>query len=401
LLFAIASAIRLLSLNKRGQTCQTVLLARTQLLNGQTQRENKCLRATKKPEVTLLDQLLAGQLNLQQASQCVLDAAYHGLQQFCDIPAGYRHCELGTASIPIDALPLEALEELLAKPPAKIVNPHKPHREFIELCHLFFEGDPLVCKAGDPFQPMVGASLFGPPGTGKTHLMAAFAKILKLRLDQKLEEYRRKIAAFIAGEYAKFKEDYGRSFVTGVEGVRQYTVTMEDAGEGEQKSPNITLEERKDPATRFADQLQKFMEALRQLSHQPTDVLYLGFTQLCDLYADGRKVAIQALESARLVFVDDVNPEHDPARAELVHRLIERRYEIGRPGTFITTNLTTEQLGGGDPAAAKRLLSRVGATLMEINFDGCIDWRLEVQSRRKKLIAEKIAKRLKTRETPS
>ena len=39
---------------------------------------------------------------------------------------------------------------------------------------MILEGDPCVCENGDPLRPTLGAYLVGPPGAGKTHIMAAF-----------------------------------------------------------------------------------------------------------------------------------------------------------------------------------------------------------------------------------
>ena len=54
---------------------------------------------------------------------------------------------------------------------------------------------------------------------------------------------------------------------------------------------------------------------------------------------------MDALETARVVFIDDIHPQGDPAQVQIVLHLLERRYELGRAGTSLTTNLQTSQLG--------------------------------------------------------
>ena len=75
---------------------------------------------------------------------------------------------------------------MIENPLGAIVNPTCVHREALEFFRKILAGDPLVCAKGDPLRPTVGAYLVGPPGVGKTHLMAAFGLRIKQQLDQEL-----------------------------------------------------------------------------------------------------------------------------------------------------------------------------------------------------------------------
>ena len=74
----------------------------------------------------------------------------------------------------------------------------------------------------------------------------------------------------------------------------------------------------------------------------------------------------------------------------MIQQLIERRYELNRPGTFLTTNLTAEELGAGDRTIAQRLLSRCRENFIKFNFSECTDWRMAVKARRIQWIEKAI-----------
>ena len=125
-------------------------------------------------------------------------------------------------------------------------------------------------------------------------------------------------------------------------------------------------------------------------------MLYLGFANLFDeLQQDQDRHAkvFAALAGARIVFIDDIHPKGDPDRLRVIQQLIERRYELNRPGTFLTTNLTAEELGDGDRTIAQRLLSRCSENFINFNFNHCTDWRMAVKSRRIKLVEQSIKDR--------
>ena len=102
----------------------------------------------------------------------------------------------------------------------------------------------------------------------------------------------------------------------------------------------------------------------------------------------------QAIDNARIVFIDDIHPQGDMEQVQIVLHLLERRYEMGRPGTFLTTNLDTVDLGGGDEMLGKRLTSRCAETLLTFDFSDCQDWRTHMKSRRINIIEQELQRRV-------
>jgi hypothetical protein len=92
--------------------------------------------------------------------------------------------------------------------------------------------------------------------------------------------------------------------------------------------------------------------------------------------------------------VDDIHPQGDIEQVHIVLHLLERRYELGRAGTFLTTNLDTTALGGGDQMLGQRLTSRCAETLVTFDFEGCDDWHTKIKSQRIRLIESAIDSRV-------
>ncbi len=140
---------------------------------------------------SVLDRIEAGLLSREQFESEVTNQVYSGLHRYCEIPDGYQHCDLATRVLALDSLSDEDLRALLRSPPAEIINPHPSHIKAIELFSLLLSGEAIVCEGGDPLNPNVGAYLYGPPGSGKTHVMAAYGRQVKELLDDKLEHVKR------------------------------------------------------------------------------------------------------------------------------------------------------------------------------------------------------------------
>jgi len=355
-----------------------------------------------------LDRLLAGQASAAGIAREIITAARAGLEQFCDIPAGYRHCQLEQTTRNLDDLSEAETRELIEHPPGAIVNPTRVHLEAIEFFRKILAGDPLVCDDRDALRPTLGAYLVGPPGVGKTHIMAAFGLRIKQQLDNELADMESKAGRLIGQIYETTlyqQADWARQPVTddnrwALAAPTPVAATKAQTPEAVLKlamQADVPLKKLLPPEQRFAAAMQYLQHWVRDYPYQPTDMLYLGFE---DLFAelqqdkDRRAKVFAALEGARIVFIDDIHPKGDPDRLQVIQQLIERRYELDRPGTFLTTNLTTEELGAGDRMIAQRLLSRCSENLIKFNFTGCTDWRMAVKARRIKLIEKTISDRL-------
>ena len=336
---------------------------------------------------SLLDKIEAGTITAAEFEAAVIDQVYAGMQQYCEIPAAYRHCELTTPGLEIDQLGEQELRGLLRSRPAEIINPSPAHIKAIEFFSMLLEGDNAVCDGGDPLAPTVGAYLYGPPGTGKTHIMATYGRSLRELLDRRLRHV-----------HEGFGEILQAAF-------KQYTLRM--VGESRATEDNVgytTLtdrghdyENRSAPADEFWEVIGDFQRRLTSYRYQPTDLIYIGFKELVEVVRGARKEAMTALETARIVFIDDIHPQGDPAQVQIVLHLLERRYELGRAGTFLTTNLETRELGGGDEMLGRRLLSRCAETLLTIDFSDCQDWRQTVKARRSGLVDRELERRIANR----
>ena len=284
---------------------------------------------------TLLDKIEAGTITATEFEAAVIDQVYAGMQQYCEIPEAYQHCELTSRQLDIESLPEQELRGLLRSRPAEIVNTGDAHIRAIEFFSMLLEGYNAVCDGGDPLAPTVGGYLYGPPGTGKTHLMAAYGRRLREELEQKLHHV-----------HENFGDVLQRVF-------RQYTlrsVQESRATEGEVGYTTLTsqghdYEKRSAPADEFWEAISDFQMRLAGYRYQPTDLIYIGFKELVEVVRGARRAAMDALETARVVFIDDIHPQGDPAQVQIVLHLLERRYELGRAGTSLTTNLQTSQLG--------------------------------------------------------
>jgi len=361
--------------------------------------------------VSALDRMLAGQASAAVIAREIITEARASLEQFCDIPAGYQHCQLAPTTCNLDAISEVEMRALIENPPGTIVNPTRVHLEAIEFFRKILAGDPLVCENQDALRPTLGAYLVGPPGVGKTHIMAAFGLRIKQQLDKELARMESKTIRLIGQIYETTlyqQADWARQPVT--DDNRWVLAAAQPLAATKAKTPedvlklamqaDIPLKKLLSPEQRFAAAMQYLQRWVRDYAYQPTDMLYLGFEDLFDELQqtkDRRAKIIKALEGARIVFIDDIHPKGDPDRLQVIQQLIERRYELDRPGTFLTTNLTAEELGAGDRTVAQRLLSRCSENFIKFNFNGCTDWRMAVKARRIKLVEKTISDRLSER----
>jgi len=278
------------------------------------------------------------------------------------------------------------MRELLTNPAGVIINPKPPHREAMEFFQMILEGNELVCDGGDPLRPTVGAYLYGPPGVGKTHIMAAFGRIVEATLQARLADIMSKIRLNIDMIYRQYQKDADTDKAP--DGRKIWTISSKGA----------TISETPD------EKFQKGLEGIKRIlvgsKDQPTDVLYLGFDNLYQLYRspDTRADALEAIEKAPIVFVDDLHSKNDPSRLEVIQQLMERRYELGKFGTFVTTNIDVEHIGGDEENERKRILSRSKETFVPFDLTECEDWRDTMKQRRIKMIKAEIQRRVTKRD---
>lgn len=362
--------------------------------------------------ITALDRMLAAQAGAADIAREIIAEARSGLEPFCEIPDGYRHCRLEYATRNLGDLSADEARQLLGQPSGPILNPSPVHIEAIEFFRMLVNGDPLVCEHRSPLRPTLGAYLVGPPGVGKTHIMAAFAVCVKQRLDEDLTRLEATIRSLVQRMYEQTlhqqaiwtrpAEDGGRWDIRSArpsdpDGAKDFMTRA--AREG------VSMIAVPPPEERFGAAVRALTRKIRTYPHQPADMLYLGFEDLCaGLQSEPERRArlLAAIENARVVFIDDIHPKGDPDRFHVIQQLIERRYELNRPGTFLTTNLTADELGAGDAMLAQRLLSRCSENFIKFDFRGCIDWRVTVKSRRIRLIEGAIRERVGQRaSTPS
>jgi len=336
---------------------------------------------------TLLDQIDAGLIGREEFEHEVINQVYSGLHRYCQIPGGYQHCELATRLLDLDGMTDEELRILLRHPPPEIVNPSPSHLKAIELFDLLLSSESIVCDHGDPLSPTIGAYLYGPPGAGKTHLMAAYGRQVKKLLDEKLDHVREMMGDIIEKAYSKYIFRQASEAESDDDSIGYLTIS--DSGAGE-------ISQSMSPADEFWSTIGEFQNRISNHKYQPTDLIYIGFKELIEVckHSSERSEAMSALENARIVFIDDVHPQGDAEQIQIVLHLLERRYELGRAGTFLTTNLNTDELGGGDKMLGSRLLSRCAETLVTIDFSDCDDWRQKVKSKRVKLVEDELERRM-------
>lgn len=330
-----------------------------------------------RPLPDVINYLLAGGLTYESLAARLRMEAFAGLEQHCEIPARYSGCELDYKFVNIAAMSEGDLNALGRSQSPVVLDPHESQLKAILFFQMLLEGHNLVCEQLQPLRPRIGAYLVGPPGTAKTHLMAAAAKRLKQLLAEKLKSLDQIAAREIGEAFDKFNTqalEWGN--------LDDRTTRLSEKG----VIPH--------PADTFMAALDAIREKFRTAPHKPTDILYLGFEELCAMYETDKAEVITAIEQARMVFIDDVHPGKRPERLQIVHTLIERRYELGRPATFFTSNDEPGSLGGEDDNIKKRLDSRLSTMLIKLDFAGAEDWRKKVHSRRVTLVSTALEKRL-------
>jgi len=356
---------------------------------------------------TLADRISGGEVNSKQIVDEISQIVYGGLKEYCESPTKFAQCKLGWKKMDISMLSDAGICVLSEGVDGLIINPADPHLQTIEFFRLLLSGDELACNGNDPLSPRVGAYLFGKPGVGKTHIMAAYGILVKQILDRRLEGIMKGVLSQLSHFLIQF-EHKRLSTPVDEQALNTLEINPENLNIGDMRDalsdslaqkasdPNVDFEVRKDPRKVFEQNVENLIRKVKNFPIQPTDVLYLGFSALCELYhSEGRTNTREVLERAKIVFIDDIDPTVDNDSLEVVKTLIERRYELGRFGTFVTTNFTAAELGEKNSRLQERLLSRTQEAYIQIDFSGCVDWRSEVLAKRNTLVAGRVIENAK------
>ena len=128
-------------------------------------------------------------------------------------------------------------------------------------------------------------------------------------------------------------------------------------------------------------------EKLGRQKFHPTDLLYIGFDDLYELIRrspESRDSLIDQIIKARLLFLDDPHPKGDEERLQVFGTILERRYDSGMMGTFVTSNLTLDNFVFKEMQNAadltKRMKSRWEESGPVIKFEGVPDMRKALRS---------------------
>lgn len=301
------------------------------------------------------------------------------LRDFVEVPERFGRAELGTVRVELDAASELELEAFGRTPSTVIINPSLPHFEAIAFFELLLDRSDCGCTDGNLLKPRFGAYLYGPPGVGKTHIMAAYARKLVAVLGDQV----RTAEAMIAEEVKAAYTAYESRIETGDERPKKvYDVGAELS--------DVPSEERLPANEEFEREINRVRAMAARIPVRPTDVIYMPFDKFCNFFSSNALQVLEVIETCPVIFIDDIHPKNDPKRYEALFHLIERRYDNHLP-LFLSSNLSHEKASGEDEEMQNRLRSRVGALFNCISFDGCTDYR---QLKEQKLV-ELVSKRMK------
>lgn len=360
---------------------------------------------------------LAGEITVSHLEQDVIKAAYPEAFPYFKLPVGYARCKLEIDGRVISQLSEEDLLELAINPSAAIVDPSESQLEALASLQLFLEGNSRYCLKGSPLRPSIGAFFYGPPGTGKSHLMYAFAHEMKRRLDDKLSEWRKMLHQRIKVDIDRClkldKKNRTRAVVQ-LDGVEDESVAtaVNKAGivdatgktlwqRAQQSSGKLDLdvELARDPMEVLEAALSDASRQLRELPDQPSDIMCINFDDFYSAFCRDEESSelYKALCRAQYVFVDDYHDRSDRGRFEAFWTLMNARAEVGRRGTFVTSNIDPEDIGkGSDKSLTGRLLSRMKSVFYSIHFADTIDFRAEILQRAVKKAKVEAEERMET-----
>ena len=223
--------------------------------------------------------------------------------------------------------------------------------------------------------PKRGLYLWGGYGTGKTHLICAFARGL---LAEASSQYLNRIEDFLDGTIKEYLA--GNILPKKAESFEQ---EMENQGTFSNKLGNII-----DNQLKLAKQ---------KYPHQLTDLAFATFDILYDARNNGE--GITDFLSRRIVMIDDIHPKGELDRMNFIQQIIEFRYNEMRAGKmFVTSNLPMNELLSPQQSQAtrdypkeisERVNSRLAQMCMPIEFKSQ-DYRIKI-AEKENVEMEKLA----------
>ncbi len=221
--------------------------------------------------------------------------------------------------------------------------------------------------------PARGLYLWGNYGTGKTHLISAFARGLKAEL---ILGYAQRIDDFVRGTLREHTSIFNELNILGerLEKVKNlFDGTMRYETEKSMKEYFVTLQNGIDNC---------FRKEFKKPLYHSSDLAFATFDDLFD--RRGEEGFISDFLGRRIMIIDDIHPKGDLTRMDFIQRVVEYRYNNVRTGaTFITSNLPPDQLlvnTNYSKEVADRVHSRLREMCMPIHFDTG-DYRLKIAQR--------------------
>ncbi|MBI4147513.1 cell division protein ZapE [Candidatus Woesearchaeota archaeon] len=285
----------------------------------------------------------------------------------------------------------------------KLSNPSPAQETAANLLMALLQGQ--LCTDNNLLLPEQGIYLHGHVGTGKTHLLAAYANGIHKQL--LIEEKKRK--TFVELKLTEILNCLYEDFKSGVktiDGHLAYEQTVLDGPHKQGETYNYgSRDERLNYLKgtldkKFKSQYPSIITTAREkFRFTESYMVFLGFEELLRIKT-GNQTIMDELVVAPILFLDDLHPKDDDERAKVIQEVLERRYENDGRATFVTSNLSPEELvkvGNYSDKIANRIVSRCKEMFYVIDTSDAEDYRQIIGNDRKKNIDLLLQKAKKTR----